>query len=174
MKPHHMAKAIAAATLLVLAQPGLAEQEAAGGEAAFLGSFEGRFSGTGTLENAGGSSRSLNCEFNGDHQGSRLNLNGTCRTAAIFSATIRIELRHDPKTGRYDGAFRESTGTVADLSGARQGQRLTLAFTETAESVRPNPPATLTISRQQDGIALTLRGSKPGQGQNLDLSLDKN
>lgn len=168
------AKALATAILLALAQPTLAEQDPGSGEASFLNSLEGRFSGNGTLQNAGGSSRPLRCQFNGDQEGSRLNLNGSCSTAAIFSATIRIELRHDPKTGRYAGTFRESTGTVANLSGTRQGQRLTLAFNETPESVRPNPPATLTISRQQSGVALTLRGSQPGQGQNLDLSLREN
>lgn len=171
MERHPMAKACVAAALLLLASPGAAQTEAGNGEADFLNALEGRFSGDGTLQSAGGSSRSLSCEFKGDQQGSRLNLDGSCRTAAIFSATIRIELRHDPKTGRYAGTFRESTGTVADLGGRRQGERLTLAFNETAESVRPNPPATLTITRRQDGIALTLRGSKPGQGQNLDLAL---
>lgn len=170
MMRHCLTTAFAAAALLTLAQPGIAEQETAG-EASFLSSLEGRFSGNGTLQNAGGSSRSLKCQFNGDQDGARLSLDGSCSTAAIFSATIRIELRHDPKTGRYAGSFRESTGTVANLSGQRQGQRLTLAFNETAESVRPNPPATLTISRQQNGVALTLRGSQPGRGQALDLSL---
>lgn len=170
MERHPMAIACAAAALLLLARPGAAQTES-GGEASFLNALEGRFSGDGTLQNAGGSSRSLKCQFNGDQQGSRLSLDGSCRTAAIFSATIRIELRHDPSTGRYAGTFRESTGTVADLGGKRQGQRLTLSFNETAESVRPNPPATLTITRQEGGIALTLRGSKPGQGQNLDLAL---
>lgn len=174
MMRHHLAKALAAAALLILAQPSMAEPEASHSEAGFLGSLEGRFSGSGTLQNAGGSSRPLKCQFNGDQEGSRLNLDGSCSTAAIFSATIRIELRHDPKTGRYAGTFRESTGTVANFSGTRQGQRLTLAFNETPESVRPNPPATLTISRQQSGVALTLRGSQPGQGQNLDLSLREN
>lgn len=171
---HQLAKAFAAATLLVLTQPVLAEPEAGHGETTFLGSLEGRFSGNGTLQNAGGSSRALKCQFNGDHEGARLSLDGSCSTAAIFSATIKIELRHDPKTGRYAGTFRESTGTVANLSGQRQGQRLTLAFNETPESVRPNPPATLTISRQQSGVALSLRGSQPGKGQNLDLSLREN
>jgi hypothetical protein len=170
MMRHQMTKACAAAILLLLAQPGAAEQEA-GRETDFLRSLEGRFSGNGTLQNVGGSSRSLKCRFDGDQQGSRLSLDGSCRTAAIFSATIRIELRHDPRTGRYAGTFRESTGTVADLGGRRQGQRLTLAFNETPESVRPNPPATLTIIRKQGGIALTLRGSQPGKGQNLDLAL---
>jgi hypothetical protein len=171
MTHHHLTKALAALALLALAQPLAAEQDARSDEAGFLRSFEGRFSGAGTLQNAGGSSRSLSCSFDGDEQGSRLSLNGTCRTAAIFSATIRIELRHDPRSGRYHGAFRESTGTVAELAGRREGQKLTLAFTETAESVRPNPPATLTITRRQGGIALTLRPSKPDQGQNIDLSL---
>ncbi|MGW9331564.1 hypothetical protein [Bosea sp. NPDC055594] len=171
MERHPMTIACAAAALLLLAGPGAAQTEPGNGEASFLNALEGRFSGDGTLQNAGGSSRSLKCQFNGDQQGSRLSLDGSCRTAAIFSATIRIELRHDPATGRYAGSFRESTGTVADLGGRRQGERLTLAFTETAESVRPNPPATLTITRRQGGIALTLRGSKPGQGQNLDLAL---
>lgn len=171
MTHHHLTKAFATLALFALAQPLAAEQDARSDETGFLRSFEGRFSGAGTLQNAGGSSRSLSCSFDGDEQGSRLSLNGTCRTAAIFSATIRIELRHDPRSGRYHGAFRESTGTVAELAGRREGQKLTLAFTETAESVRPNPPATLTITRRQDGIALTLRPSKPDQGQNIDLSL---
>lgn len=170
MTAHHMATAFAAAALLALVTPGLAEQEA-GGETEFLSSLEGRFSGNGTLQNAGGSSRSLTCEFKGDQQGSRLSLDGSCSAAAIFSTTIQIELRHDATTGRYAGTFKESTGTIANLAGQRQGQRLTLAFNETAESVRPNPPATLTITSQKGGVALTLRGSQPGKGQNLDLSL---
>jgi hypothetical protein len=171
MMRHHLTKAFAAAALLILPQTVLAEQEAENGETGFLSSLEGRFSGNGTLQNAGGNSRSLKCQFNGDQTGPRLSLDGSCTAATIFSATIRIELRHDPKSGRYAGTFRESTGTVASLSGKRQGQQLTLAFNETAESVRPNPPATLTISRQPSGVALTLRGSQPGKGQNLDLSL---
>jgi hypothetical protein len=173
MTGHHMAKTFAAVAILALATPGLAEQ-GAGGETEFLSSMEGRFSGNGTLQNAGGSSRSLTCTFNGDQQGARLSLDGSCSAAAIFSATIQIELRHDAKTGRYAGTFKESTGTIANLAGQRQGQRLTLAFNETAESVRPNPPATLTITSQKGGVALTLRGSQPGKGQNLDLSLREN
>lgn len=171
MTRHHLATALATAALLIMAQPGAAQQNAENDETRFLNSLEGRFSGNGTLRNADGGSRSLTCRFDGDQQGARLSLDGRCSTAAIFSATIRIELRHDPGSGRYAGSFRESTGTVATLSGERRGRRLTLAFNETAESVRPNPPATLTIARQPSGVALTLRGSQPGKGQDLDLSL---
>lgn len=174
MTYQHMARVCAGLMALAMAQPLAAEQNAVSGEAGFLRSFEGRFSGAGTLQKAGGSSRSLSCSFEGDEQGARLSLSGTCRAAAIFSATIEIELRHDPRSERYHGSFRESTGTVASLAGRRQGQRLTLAFTETAESVRPNPPATLTITRRQDGIALALRASEPDRGQNIDLALREN
>lgn len=152
-----------------------AEQNPAapGEEAAFLRSFEGRFSGTGRLKNAGGASHSLSCSFDGDQEGSRVTLTGRCSTALVLSTTVHIELRYDPRKRRYDGAFREGRGTVADLAGARQGGRLSLAFNETAESVRPNPPATLAISQRGGGLTLTLRGSQPGQGQNLDLTLTK-
>ncbi len=171
MTRHGLAKALVAAAPLALAQPSLAERQADSDETSFLSSLEGRFSGSGTLQRAGGSSRSLTCWFDGDQQGRRLSLDGRCSTAFIFSARIRIELRHDPNTERYVGTFRSSTGTVANLAGRRQGQRLTMTFNETAESLRPNPPAMLTISRHPSGVALTLRGSQPGKGQNLDLSL---
>jgi hypothetical protein len=49
MMRHHLAKAFAAAALLMLAQPVLAEQEGDSGEASFLNSLKGRFSGNGTL-----------------------------------------------------------------------------------------------------------------------------
>lgn len=175
MTRHLIAKALLAAALSLLAQPSLAERETDRDAAGFLSSLEGRFSGSGTLQRAGGSSRSLTCAFNGDQQGTRLSLEGSCSTAIVLGTKIQIELRLDPQTGRYVGTFRESTGTVANLSGRRQGQRLTLAFNETAESRRPNPPATLTISRrgsgQGSGVEFTLRGSEPGKGQNIDLSL---
>lgn len=172
MTHHRMPGVFAAMLVLAVVTPGRAQQDKAD-ETAFLQSFEGRFSGTGTLERAGGSSHALSCKFDGDHAGSRVTLNGNCSTALVFSTSVRIELRYDPRTQRYEGAFREGKGTVADLAGTRQGQRLSLSFTETPESVRPNPPATLTISLKDDGMALTLRGSKPGQGQNLDLSLNE-
>lgn len=167
-----MSKAFTALLLLAAVTPSSA-QPSPNDDASFLRAFEGRFSGTGKLENAGGSSHSLSCKFNGDQEGPRVTLSGSCSTALVFSTTVRIELRYDPKTQRYDGEFREGKGTIADLAGARQGQRLSLSFTETEESVRPNPPATLTINRRTEGLSLTLRGSRPGQGQNLDLTLNE-
>ena len=170
MKNDLMPMTVTAMLLLALVTPAAAQQDA-DEEAPFLQAFEGRFAGAGKLGKPDGSSHDLSCKFEGDQQGSRVTLNGSCSTALIISTTIRIELRYNPKTQRYDGEFREGQGTVANLAGARRGESLTLSFRETEESVRPNPPATLTISRQGDGLAITLRGSQPGQGQNLDLAL---
>lgn len=166
-------KVAASALLLAVAAPVLAQQGqgAASDESAFMRSFEGRFSGSGKLERAGGSGHKLDCKFDGDHEGDKVTLTGNCSTALVFSTSVRIELRFDPRSGRYQGAFREGKGTVADLAGSRQGQTLSLSFVETAESVRPNPPARLTISRKGDDMTLTLRPTKPDQGQNLDLML---
>jgi hypothetical protein len=164
-------RALALSLLLVPAPLSAQDQGAAGREAHFLRSFEGQFTGAGRLQRAGGSSHSLSCKFSGDHQGAQVTLNGTCSTALVFSTSVRIEIRYDPQDRRYEGAFREGTGTVATLAGSRQGQTLSFSFVETAESVRPNPPARLSISRTGGDMVLTLRGTRPDQGQNLDLML---
>ena len=172
MRHHIFAWGLAATLALAAGMPSRAQQDE-GGETGFLDIFDGRFKGTGTLQNAGERSHNLTCEFDGDRQGSRVTLQGRCSTAVIFGTTVQIDLTVDPKTGRYDGSFREGRGTVADLAGTRRGDSLSLSFVETAESVRPNPPATLTINRRSGGLALTLRGSQPGRGQNLDLALNE-
>jgi hypothetical protein len=166
-------QAITAAFLLAAATPVWAqpEQGNVSRESAFLQSFEGRFTGTGRLQRANGSDHSLTCKFSGDNKGPEVVLNGRCSTALIFSTTVQITIRYDPKTERYVGSFREGRGTIADLAGARRGETLSFSFTETPESVRPNPPARLTIARRSDNIVLSLRGTVPQKGQNLDLVL---
>lgn len=67
-------------------------------------------------------------------------LDGRCSIAVIFTTSMRINIQYNLSNGRYTCSFRESLGTIADLSGSRTGKTLSLAFTETAESVRPNPP----------------------------------
>ena len=113
---------------------------AMGRETAFLHSFEGRFQGIGSLKRVNRSGHRLTCKFNGTSNAGSVVLDGRCSTAVIFSTSMRIDIQYNPSNGRYTGSFRESLGTIADLSGSRTGKTLSLAFTETAESVRPNPP----------------------------------
>jgi uncharacterized membrane protein len=173
MQHRLITSAFAATLVLAAATPILAQQDrsAASQETAFLRSFEGQFTGTGKLQRAGGTTHTLTCKLNGDHQGAQVVLNGSCSTALVFGTSVRIEIRYDPGSRRYEGAFREGKGTVAALAGARQGQTLSFSFTETQESVRPDPPARLSIHRGADDLVLTLRGTKPDQGRNLDLML---
>jgi len=175
---HHYAAmlgAAAAVTLLAAGLPSWAQPKpsAVTPETAFLRAFEGRFTGTGQLQQANGSGHNLSCKFSGDNEGSQVVLNGRCSTALIFGTNVRIAIRYDPKSDRYVGTFRDGAGTIAELVGARRGQTLSFSFTETAESVRPNPPARLTITRSSDNIVLSLRGTVPNKGQNLDLVLSE-
>lgn len=158
--------------MLAIAGPALA-QKTGDDDVRFLENFDGRFTGTGRLQKAGGTSHNLNCRFDGERQGTRISLIGRCSTALVFSTTVSIVLAFNPATQRYGGSFREGRGTVAELSGARRGDSLSLTYTETAESTRPGPPATLTIRRSDNGLALSLRSSHPARGQNIDLALNE-
>jgi hypothetical protein len=174
---HHatMLKAFTTTVLLLVAMtPTTWAQPVPGGlsgETTFLRAFDGQFAGTGRLEQADGSGHTLTCKFKGNSEGRQVVLDGRCSTAIMFGTSMRIGIRYDARTGRYLGSFHESMGTIAVLVGSRQGETLSLSFTETAESIRPNPPARLTITRRDHDMVLTLRGTKPGQGQNLNLVL---
>jgi len=140
-------------------------------DAAFLRAFDGQFTGTGRLERANGSDHALTCEFKGNSVGRQAVFDGRCTTAIIFGISMRIRIRYDAGTRRYFGSFHESMGTIAVLAGSRRGETLSLSFIETAKSIRPNPPARLTITRRNHDIVLALRRTMPGRGQNLDLVL---
>lgn len=140
-------------------------------ETTFLRAFDGQFSGIGRLDRADGSGHALTCKFKGTRVAQQAVFEGRCSTAIIFGTSMRIDIHYDARTARYLGSFHEGMGTIADLAGSRQGNMLSLSFIETAKSVRPNPPARLTITRKDHDIVLTLRGTKPGRGQNLDLVL---
>lgn len=170
---HHLLPLPLAVALTIAASTPAQAQPAGENETGFLRVFDGRFNGTGIMQKAGGPAHNLSCTFDGNHSGANVTLNGRCSTAMVIGTTVRIQLAVDPHKGRYSGSFVDDRGTVASLSGSRKGQTLTLSFRETAESVRPDPPATLTIDTRADGLAIRLRGSEPGRGQNLDLALSE-
>jgi hypothetical protein len=71
------------------------------------------------------------------------------------------------------GSYRDGAGTIADLTGSQRGNILALAFTETADSFDPGPPAWLTIGQSSTHLNILLRSTRPDAGQNIDLSLRK-
>jgi hypothetical protein len=160
------------AGMMLLVQSTLA-QEATIREPPFLQSFDGSYSGSGTLKRATDpTTRALTCTFRGSSGGTRIALVGRC-SAGILSTSSTINIRVDPRSQGVTGSYRDGMGTIATLSGSRHGGSLVLAFNETAESVNPGPPARLTIGQSGSQLSLSLRSSKPDAGQNLDLTLQK-
>jgi hypothetical protein len=141
------------------------------GSASSLQQFEGSFAGQGTLARQGGASRSLTCNLTGRSTGDSLSLAGTCRAMIIASANISIETRCSGN--RCTGSFRDGLGTISSLAGQRRGDTLSFLATETADSVRPDPPARMSLSRTASGITLTVRNTEPGKGSAISLDLKK-
>lgn len=143
------------------------------GESTFLQGLGGSFSGSGTLMRSSETTpRSLTCSFMGNPQGTQVTLNGRC-SAGLLSTSVNVAVRFDPASRRYVGSYRDGIGTIANLSGARQGKNLVLAFNETAESTNPGPPGRMTIAQSEGQLGLSLRSSQPKTGQNLSLTLQK-
>ncbi|MET0605774.1 MAG: hypothetical protein ABWZ80_04915 [Beijerinckiaceae bacterium] len=133
--------------------------------------FEGRFAGKGSLARAGGAPRTLDCDLTGRASGDRYSLTGTCHASIIVSANVSIEVRCIGS--RCSGSFRDGRGTVSSLVGERRGETLSFLATETAESVRPDPPAHMTLTRRREGIALSVRNTEPTKGSAISLELRK-
>jgi hypothetical protein len=154
--------------LALAAAPALAQTT---GSVAPLQRFEGRFVGKGTLARGGGSPRTLNCDLAGRPSGDRLSLSGVCRAMVFASANISIDVRCSGQ--RCTGSFRDGLGTISSLAGQQRGDSLSLLATETAESVRPDPPARMTLTRKPDGIGLSVQNTQPGKGSAISLDLKK-
>lgn len=133
--------------------------------------FEGRFVGGGTLERGGRGATALHCELTGRSAGANLTLGGTCRANIIAGAAVSIVLRCSGAS--CAGMFRDGLGTVSSLSGRHRGDRFTLLAKETAESVRPDPPARMILVRDAEGIDLSVRNTQPGKGSTILLDLKK-
>lgn len=161
-----------AALVLVFASlPGAAARAEPNDARAFLQRFEGRFVGQGTLSRGGSGARTLDCNLTGQPSGDRLSLSGVCRANIFASANISIDMRCS--AGRCTGQFRDGLGTISSLSGQRRGDSLHFMATETAESVRPDPPARMVLTRDADGIDLTVRNTQPPKGSAISLDLKK-
>lgn len=133
-----------------------------------LEQFEGEFRGKGTLVRDNDAT-DLTCTLRGQTQGEQLSLRGTCRANIFASANISIQIRR--AGDRYVGQFRDGLGTVSRLSGEGSGNGLTFIATETEESVRPDPPARMQLSRAGGALILNVRNTVPGEGSAISLNL---
>lgn len=156
-----------AASAAVLAAP-VALTTPATAQPLTLEQFEGKFTGGGTLVRKG-STTNLTCNLTGDANGDSYTLAGRCRANIIAGGNIRIAVRQ--QGNRITGSFSDGLGTVSSLSGTANGSSLSMVATETAESVRPDPPARMTLTRSGSGLTLSVRNTQEGAGSNITLSL---
>ena len=139
------------------------------GEAEFLTTLDGKWSGTGTfLVRTNSKPISVKCNFDSIAEGNSLSLDGNCRGLVIFSRAIRADLKAsgDKYAGSYVGA---GTGK-AGLSGSRKGNAINLGI-RWAKEVNGDRKALMTVQKVGDnGMTLTTVDVDPKSGKNVVTS----
>ncbi|HEX2255589.1 MAG TPA: hypothetical protein VHG92_02610 [Afifellaceae bacterium] len=123
--------ALAAATLLLAAQPATADPEGSGDAAAFMTRFSGEWRGTGRVLVGPAHGTKFHCALAGDRSGSDTSflMTGRCWLGRL-SAPVTARMRYNAETGRYYGAFRDGgDGSGLDIVGAREGEGFVLSLT---------------------------------------------
>lgn len=127
------------------------------GETEFLERFAARWTGGGTvLRDADRNPKSLNvsCSLDRSQNAKRINVNGSCRAALLFTRPFGASLTFDPATGRYNGTYIGANSGPASLSGRRSGDSLNLTVTW-SKPINGDRTAHLTI--RNDGRTLAIR-----------------
>ena len=115
------------------------------GEAEFLESLDGNWSGKGTVKvRVNSSPMNVSCKFSSDATGSSLSLDGNCTGLMGFSRAIGAVIKTNGSTysGSYVGA---GTGT-AGLKGKRAGNAINLGI-RWAKEVNGDRSARMTIEK---------------------------
>jgi hypothetical protein len=140
------------------------------GEADFLKSLEGGWSGKGTVRvRVNSSPMNVSCEFSSDTTGSSLSLDGSCTGFMGFSRAIGAVITTNGSTysGSYVGA---GTGT-AGLNGMRSGNAIKLDI-HWAKKVNGDRDAKMTIEKiGSNGMRLTTVDTDPITGKSVVTSL---
>ncbi len=96
-------------------------------EADFLDRFRGNWAGSGKVQREGTSlPRQVSCSVSANPDANRLNVQGSCRAAIIFSRPIGALLIYDPRSGEYRGTYTGSKIGPARLTGTRTGDAVNL------------------------------------------------
>ena len=144
--PSCQSLALAAGLLATLCSPALAD-------ATFVERFDGRFSGSGTIQREEDTApRRVSCTVTGSQPSPRrLALSGTCRAAVIVRRAIGADIRYDAGSDRFSGTYTGSTkGTARLTDGRLTGD--TLRFTLTYPVVvHGDRTATMTIRNAGSG-----------------------
>jgi hypothetical protein len=147
----------------------LAASAAQAGEADFLESLAGNWTGKGTVKvRTDASPVSVTCRFSSDSSANSLSLDGNCRGMVVVSRAISADLKANGRkySGSYVGA---GTGT-ARLSGSRKGNALNLGISW-AREVNGDRQARMKVEKVgENGMKLTTLDIDPKSGKNVVTS----
>lgn len=146
-----------------------AAHAAPSGEAEFLASLQGNWTGKGTVKVRTDSSPvSVTCKFSSNAGAQSLSLDGNCRGMVIVSRAISADLKANGNkyAGSYVGA---GTGT-AGLAGKRSGNAINLGI-RWAKEVNGDRNAQMKVEKVgSNGMKLTTIDVDPKTGKNVVTS----
>ena len=138
-------------------------------EADFLQSFQGNFTGKGTVKvNTDAPAVNVSCRFDSDATSSSLSLDGTCRGLVVATRAISADLRS--RGTRYTGTYVGSRTGPAQLSGRRSGNAINLGI-RWAKEVNGDRTAQMRVEKNgEDGIRLIVIDVDPKTGERVTTS----
>ena len=162
-----MMRSISAAALCAALLAPLSSVQA--GEADFLNTLDGKWSGTGTvLVRTDSKPISVKCSFDSNAKGDSLSLDGNCRGLVIFSRAVKANLK--ASGAKYAGSYVGAGTGKAGLSGSRKGNAINLGI-RWAKEVNGDRKALMTVQKVGDnGMTLTTVDVDPKSGKSVVTS----
>ena len=139
------------------------------GEAEFLKSVDGKWSGKGTVKvRVNSFPMNISCKFTSDATDNSLSLQGKCTGLMGLSRAIGADLRTNGST--YSGSYRGAGTGIAGLNGKRSGNAIKLAILW-AKEVNGDRSARMTIEKiGSNGMRLTTIDTDPKTGKGIVTS----
>ena len=139
------------------------------GEAEFLKSMDGNWSGKGTVKvRVNSFPMNISCKFTSDATDTYLSLEGKCTGLMGVSRAIGALIRTNGST--YSGSYRGAGTGTAGLNGKRSGNAIKLAI-HWAKEVNGDRSARMTIEKiGSNGMRLTTIDTDPKTGKSVVTS----
>lgn len=136
------------------------------GDAAFLSSFAGSWSGKGKFRISTSSAPvPVSCSFDAATSATSLSLDGKCRGMVVVSRRIAVTLNTDG--GAVSGAYVGSTTGTAGLSGVRKGNAFDLSI-RWAKPVNGDREASMRVEKVgANGMKLITTDVDPNTGKDI-------
>ncbi|MCA1404485.1 hypothetical protein I6F26_17515 [Ensifer sp. IC3342] len=138
-------------------------------ETAFLGSLEGKWTGSGMVKiRINRSPMNVSCVFDSEASGQALSMKGTCRSMIVVSRAVGADLQFNGAS--YSGTYVGPSGRPAGLTGSRRGNAINLTI-RWPRLVNGDRSANLTVQKVgQNGMRLVTTDVDPRSGDSVVTS----